>query len=146
MLIIENQTALKVPKKRLKKITKHLTKKDVELVVCDNEYIRELNSEYRHIDKPTDVLSFPLVDEVGIKSLGTVVISEDFVRDGAFNFGHKKKDEISLLYIHGLLHLLGYDHEIDSGEMRELEANLIRYFELPESLILRTETIEDFEQ
>ncbi len=57
----------------------------------------------------------------------------------AQNLSHSEQDEFTLLYIHGLLHLLGYDHEVDSGEMREKEKLLIKKYELPESLIVRTQ-------
>jgi len=82
VIFIENNTKLKVPKKKLKRIFKYLAKnRDIEVVICDNEYIRELNYKYRGVDKPTDVLSFPLNDEVGLsKTLGTIFISEDFVQ------------------------------------------------------------------
>jgi probable rRNA maturation factor len=141
MVFIDNQTELKIAKKRLKKIKKFLTDKDLELVICDNDYIKDLNFRFRGVDTPTDVLSFPLVDEVGLKTLGTIVISENFVREGAEKYNHKKRDELALLFIHGLLHLLGEDHEIDDGKMRELEEKVISHFELPKSLIVRTEDI-----
>ena len=139
MIFIDNQTKLKVPKKLLKKITKTLTDKDLELIICDNEYIKELNKNSRGINKATDVLSFPLVDEINFqKSIGTIVISEDYVRDGAVKFQHKKRDELTLLFIHGVLHLLRYDHETDNGKMRKLEKSIIKKFGLPQSLIVRT--------
>ena len=53
--------------------------------------------------------------------------------------GHTPQDELALLFIHGLLHLLGYDHECDNGEMRAKEEELIKKFDLPESLIIRTD-------
>jgi len=53
--------------------------------------------------------------------------------------GHSYNDEVTLLFIHGLLHLLGFDHEVDNGQMREEERKLIEYFSLPKSLILRSE-------
>jgi len=138
LIVLDNHTKIKVPKKLLKEIMQSLTNKDLELMICDNEYMKELNSNFRNINKPTDVLSFPLVDEVGfLKSLGTIVISEDFIRDGASKFRHKKKHELTLLFIHGLLHLLGFDHEKDNGKMRKMETKLIKQFELPNSLIVR---------
>lgn len=139
MLFIDNQTKLKIPKKLLKKIQKFLTKKELELIVCDNDYIQDLNSNYRKVNRPTDVLSFPLVDEINfLQSIGTIVISEDYVRDASIRYKHKKKEEFALLFIHGILHLLGYDHEIDNGEMRKIEKELIKTFNLPHSLIVRT--------
>ncbi|MEO1938129.1 MAG: rRNA maturation RNase YbeY, partial [Sulfurimonas sp.] len=71
--------------------------------------------------------------------LGSIVISYDFVKEKAAEFGHSQDDEFTLLFIHGLLHILGYDHEIDSGEMRQKEEEIIKNFNLPKSLIVRTE-------
>ena len=72
--------------------------------------------------------------------LGSIVISVDYVTEVAKRLGHSYDEELSLLFIHGLLHLLGYDHEVDNGEMREREAKLIKTFNLPKSLIVRMET------
>ncbi|MEO1923813.1 MAG: rRNA maturation RNase YbeY, partial [Nautiliaceae bacterium] len=87
--------------------------------------------------KPTDVLSFPLENIPGMP-LGSIVISIDTAKKGAKEFGHSIENEIKLLFIHGLLHLLGYDHEIDNGEMRAKEEEIIKKFNLPQSLIIRT--------
>ena len=139
LIFIDNQTKLKVPKKLLKKIIRSVTDKKLELIICDNDYIEELNRNYRGVDKTTDVLSFPLVREVHFtQSIGSIIISEDYIRDGARKFKHRKRDELTLLFIHGILHLLGYDHETDKGEMRDMEKSIIRKFKLPDSLIVRT--------
>ncbi|WP_456432349.1 rRNA maturation RNase YbeY [Nitratifractor sp.] len=111
----------------------------VELILCDDAHIRELNRIHRGIDRPTDVLSFPLHSEVPGLPLGSVVISCDRVDAKARELGHSPEEELALLFIHGLLHLRGYDHENDHGEMRAKEEDLIRRFNLPESLIVRTE-------
>jgi probable rRNA maturation factor len=71
--------------------------------------------------------------------LGSIVISYDFVEKKAKEFSHSQDDEFTLLFIHGLLHILGYDHECDNGEMRQKEEDIIRAFSLPQSLIVRTE-------
>ncbi len=71
--------------------------------------------------------------------LGSLVISMDHVRQAAEAFSHSAEEETALLFIHGLLHLLGYDHECDNGEMRDDERRLIETFGLPKSLIVRTE-------
>jgi len=71
-------------------------------------------------------------------SLGSIVISSSFVEQKADELGHSNQDELSLLFIHGMLHLLGFDHEVDDGEMRSREEKLIRAFDLPKSLIIRT--------
>ncbi len=139
MVLIDNQTNWKVPKKRIKKILKYLgVEKDIEVVITNNREIQRINSQFRNIDQPTDVLSFPLSDEVETPLLGTIVISFDFIKNGAKRYGHRKKDEFILLFLHGLLHLLGYDHEIDNGEMREKESEIVKRFGLPDSLIIRT--------
>jgi len=139
MLNIENLTDLSVDFAILERIADHLTKREVELIICDNNKIREYNLEYRKKDSPTDVLSFPIAGEIEELPLGTIIISADMVKDGAKKFKHSIEDELALLFIHGLLHLLGYDHEIDSGEMRREEKELIREFNLPRSLIVRVE-------
>ena len=63
----------------------------------------------------------------------------DYVKNVSQELGHSYEEELSLLFIHGILHLLGYDHEIDNGEMRKREEELIRQFNLPKSLIIRME-------
>ena len=113
-----------------------LTDKDVELIVTDSDDIQILNREYRGIDKPTDVLSFPLED-VPFMPLGTIVINIDKVKEKSKELGHSESDELTLLFVHGLLHLVGYDHETDNGEMRRKELEIIESFNLPKSLILR---------
>ena len=122
----------------LEKIAAALTEAPIELLITDNDTIQALNATYRKKDKPTDVLSFPVEQEIPGMPLGSIVISEAFVRERAAEFGHTQQDELALLFIHGLLHLLGYDHEVDNGEMRTKEEQLIKQFELPESLIVRT--------
>ena len=138
MIELDNQTDLTVDIEALEKIAAELTEAPIELLITDNDTIQELNAIYRKKDKPTDVLSFPVEQEIPGMPLGSIVISEAFVNQGAVEFGHAPKDELALLFIHGLLHLLGYDHEIDNGEMRKKEEQLIKEFELPDSLIIRT--------
>lgn len=137
---IDNHTDLEFDYTLISKITTDLTNKEIELIICDNSYIQDLNRQYRNIDKPTDVLSFPLED-MAYSPLGTIVISVDFVKDLANTLGHSVDDEFALLYIHGLLHLLGYDHEVDSGQHRQKEQELIEKHNLPNSLIHRNEDI-----
>lgn len=140
---LENQTSLPVDIDELEKIAQSLTTKEIELIITDNKTIQELNQEYREKDKPTDVLSFPMDAPFTEQSifgmpLGSIVISADFVKQKADEFGHNMQNELSLLFIHGLLHLLGFDHETDDGEMRTREKELINAFSLPSSLIVRT--------
>ncbi|WP_428737845.1 rRNA maturation RNase YbeY [Sulfurimonas sp.] len=138
MIDIENKTDLKIDTSKLETILKSLTQQEVELVITDNQDIRTINKEYRGKDYPTDVLSFPY-EEMPFSPLGSIVISKEFVEEKASELGHSVQDEFTLLFIHGLLHILGYDHEVDNGEMRKMEEQLIKKFNLPDSLIVRTE-------
>ncbi len=138
MIDIDNQSDVNLPIKTLTSITDSLTQNDVELLVVNEEQMRSINAEHRGIDKATDVLSFPL-ENIPMAPLGTIVINTQAVKMVAKNLGHTLENEFSLLYIHGLLHLLGYDHEVDKGEMRDKEEEIIRSFKLPQSLIVRTQ-------
>jgi len=139
MLNIENLTNLTVNAEPLEDIAKELTSRAIDLTICDNSIIQQYNKEYRRKDMPTDVLSFPIESNIDIMPLGSIVISADYVYQKALELDHSQEDEFTLLFIHGLLHLLGYDHEIDNGEMREKEASIIHTLNLPKSLIVRTE-------
>jgi len=141
---LDNQTTLHLDQNVLEQIADSLTCRTIELIITDNVGIAELNAVYRDKDIPTDVLSFPLENNFeGIvletMPLGSIVISADFVKEKAKALGHTLNDELSLLFIHGLLHLLGFDHETDNGEMRKKESIIIQAFGLPSSLIVRTE-------
>jgi len=141
MIFIENPDNHPLNLSLLESIAATLTQRDIELVICDDTAIRTLNRQHRQIDKATDVLSFPLEGDLPHQPLGTIVISHDHVQRKADELGHALGDEYALLFVHGLLHLLGMDHETDGGEMREQEHALIHRFGLPESLIVRTEDI-----
>ncbi len=138
MIELDNRTPLQIDTDIVEKIADFLTKKEIELIITDSQEMKEINKTHRDIEKDTDVLSFPYED-MPMCPLGSIVISSFYVEEKAKELGHSQNDEFALLFIHGLLHLLGYDHEIDSGEMREKEAELIRKFNLPQSLIVRTE-------
>ena len=137
MIDLDNETGFEIDILILEKITNSLTQKDIELLVVKNDEIQELNKEHRNIDKATDVLSFPIDFDMPNMPLGSIVISTDFVEEKAKEYGHEFNEEFSLLFIHGLLHLLGYDHEVDNGEHRNKEEELIKEFNLPDSLIIR---------
>ena len=139
MVEIFNMTDVEVDTSRVSKIIEVISSKDVELIIGDDEYIRNLNREHRDIDRATDVLSFPLNSEFEGMPLGSLVVSIDRVKDKASELGHSIDDELALLVIHGMLHLLGMDHEVDNGQMREAEKEWIEYFNLPESLIVRSQ-------
>ncbi len=138
MITIENETDYRPNENLLEQIAAELSEGDIELTFTDDETIRRMNKEHRGIDRPTDVLSFPL-QKVPFAPLGEIVISVEYAADKASQYGHSLDDEIALLFIHGLLHLLGFDHETDEGRMRRKEEEVIRRFGLPESLIVRTE-------
>lgn len=137
MIDLDNQTDINIDISSLETISNDLTSKDIELIIVTNETIQELNKEHRNIDKATDVLSFPLEFDMPNMPLGSIVISIDFVENKAKEFNHSFEDELKLLFIHGLLHLLGFDHEVDDGEHRVKEEELIKKYNLPDSLIVR---------
>jgi probable rRNA maturation factor len=138
MIELDNRTTLTIDISLLQSISDTLTNKEIELIITSNSEIQSINAECRNINKPTDVLSFPY-EEMPMSPLGSIVISENFVKEKASELGHTLSDELALLFIHGLLHLLGYDHEVDSGEMREKEKDIIELFSLPKSLIVRNQ-------
>ena len=89
---------------------------EFNVIIINNEEIHKINKEYRGIDRPTDVISFALEDYKDIKYendyilLGYIYISIDKVKEQAKEYGHSEKRELAFLAVHGLLHLLGYDH------------------------------------
>jgi len=139
MLLIENEHTIPLHVSLLEAICDALSSKEVELLLVDAPTMQALNKEHRGIDKPTDVLSFP-IEDFPHAPLGSIVINYALAREKADEFGHTPEDEITLLFIHGILHLLGYDHEVDKGEMREKEETLILQYKLPKSLIVRVES------
>jgi probable rRNA maturation factor len=139
MLYVDNQTSIQFHAKPLEAIMASLTDKEVELIIVNEATMRTINLENRGVDTSTDVLSFP-ISPFPHAPLGTIVINEAASSSAAEAFGHTLEEEFSLLFIHGLLHLLGFDHETDQGEMRKKEEVLIVAFNLPQSLIVRTES------
>lgn len=95
------------------KILDNSNQYELALILCDKDYIHSLNQLYRSIDAPTDVLSFKaneLDPETGVTYLGDIIISHPVAYAQAIQAGHSTQDELVILSIHGLLHLLGYDH------------------------------------
>jgi len=137
-IVFENSADIKIELSLIEAIASSLTQKEIELIFTSNEEIREINLNTRGKNKATDVLSFPY-DEMPNVPLGSIVISSNFVEEKSKLYKHSFEDEFALLFIHGLLHLLGYDHEKDNGEHRNKEEELINKFNLPKSLIIRTE-------
>jgi len=110
----------------------------VTLVITSDRRVRALNLTWRGLDKATDVLSFPAGEDPGpARHLGDVVISRDTAVRQARDQGHSLGTELRVLALHGLLHLLGYDHERDSGRMARIERRLRRQGGLPAGLIER---------
>lgn len=96
---------------------------EVSITLTDNENIHVLNREYRGVDRPTDVLSFPIFDEddMGGKTvLGDIVLSLEKADSQAEQYGHSFEREIAFLTVHSMLHLLGYDHEEGKAEESEM--------------------------
>ena len=136
MIILDNQTDIEMDINILENISK--IDKEIEVIIVDDKSMQKINLEQRELDKTTDVLSFPLEDFPHFP-LGSIVINSDLATIRAKELGHNLKDEITLMFIHGLLHLKGFDHEKDNGEMRKEEEKLINEFNLPKSLIIRME-------
>ena len=115
----------------------------VNLVLTDNEEIKRVNTEFRGIERATDVLSFPMGEngvydtnpETGAQILGDVVISMEKARDQAELFGHSLQREVGYLTAHSVLHLLGYDHmeKLERVRMREKEELVMEQLGLPAS-------------
>jgi probable rRNA maturation factor len=112
---------------------------DVCLACVTNDEMRRLNARYRNMDEPTDVLSFPLWEEDGKFSppeswvklpLGDVVVSPEFVRQNAERENIGYNDEMVRMIIHGVLHLVGFDHDTDerTGEMWGLQEEILEKY------------------
>jgi probable rRNA maturation factor len=110
----------------------------VGILVTSSREMRRLNLRFRQKDKPTDVLSFPPVNEFAAQTGGDLALSAQIAATNARRLGHTTSDEIKILILHGLLHLAGYDHEHDNGQMARKEQQLRKTLGLPEGLIERT--------
>ena len=122
-IMIFNQTSEDIPELDLvKNVLEFGMKKEklnntsFNVIIVDNNYIHELNKNYRDIDRETDVITFALEDEDSVKLpgdmriLGDIYISIDKARSQAIEYGHSFEREICFLAVHGFYHLLGYDH------------------------------------
>ncbi|MFW6280410.1 MAG: rRNA maturation RNase YbeY [Halanaerobium sp.] len=96
---------------------------EVSVAFVTNEKIRELNKKYRKKDEATDVLSFPIDEEI----LGDIIISTERAAAQAKEYGHSLKRELAYLTVHGILHLFGYDHhnKKEKSEMRQKEERVL---------------------
>jgi probable rRNA maturation factor len=108
----------------------------ISILITDDQDIQEINKNYRNIDKPTNVLSFPMDDESmvipGVKILGDLVISEDTAIKEAETAQISLDQRISQLLVHGILHLFGYDHEISDKEDEKMTKKSIELISLIE--------------
>ncbi|MBE6141044.1 MAG: rRNA maturation RNase YbeY [Firmicutes bacterium] len=117
-------------KKYLKKIIRKCLKEEkvknanFTIIFIDDEKMHELNKKYRGVDRSTDVLSFAFEDNNKVwyntRMLGEIYISIPKMKEQALEYGHSEKRELAFLVIHGLLHLLGYDHELGKKEEKEM--------------------------
>jgi probable rRNA maturation factor len=106
----------------------------VNVALVTDRHMRNLNRRYRGKDYATDVLSFAEGGEL----FGDIVIATGVARRQARRFGHSELTELRVLALHGLLHLLGYDHDVDDGVMARVERRLRRRGGLPEGLMERS--------
>jgi probable rRNA maturation factor len=100
----------------------------LSVLLCGDRRVRTLNREFRDRDRPTDVLSFPSGDPdatMGSGFLGDIVIGVPYAARQARAQGHAVAREVQILLVHGILHLLGHDHERDGGEMFRLQARTV---------------------
>jgi len=113
----------------------------VNVLVTNSQELRSLNRQFRGKDKATDVLSFPS-PQLGLRRAkniaGELAISADIARENASRLGHSAAEEIKILVLHGILHLAGFDHEQDNGEMAREETRLRQRLKLDVGLIERT--------
>ena len=136
-LFNETDEDLKEEFKILKKVLKsglkllNINKCEFNIIVVDNNYIHELNKNYRNIDRETDVISFALEDDKTFnpegRVLGDIYISIDKAHSQAIEYGHSFIREFCFLGVHGMLHLLGYDHmkQEDEKEMFSLQEKIL---------------------
>jgi len=146
ILIKNQQKTIKINQRKIREIVKKALqslkvdeKTEVSILFADDKFIRLLNNKYRGIDKSTDVLSFSLwegsvktPESESDKLLGDIIISVETAQRQADNLNHSMEKELTVLLIHGLLHLTGYAHEEDKDYkiMREKETEILKTFEL----------------
>ena len=114
---------------------------ELSVTLTDNAHIHAMNREYRHIDRPTDVLSFALNESEepavtggpAVNVLGDIIISVERANEQAAEYGHSLRREVAFLTVHGMLHLLGYDHmeEADRLEMEKEQKYVMEQLGIP---------------
>ncbi|MFA5902376.1 MAG: rRNA maturation RNase YbeY [Desulfobacula sp.] len=130
-ILINNQQKKKFPTDKIRQKTKQILNAlgckthEISILITDDEQIRELNRTYRGVDKPTNVLSFPMQEvafsDLASGLLGDVVISLDTAQKEAENADVSLSERMSQLLIHGILHLVGFDHEKGEKSERDME-------------------------
>jgi probable rRNA maturation factor len=109
---------------------------EVDVLIAGNRRLQQLNRRFRKKNKPTDVLSFPR------REGGDIAISAEIAGKNARHYRHSAAQELKVLILHGMLHLAGYDHETDNGQMAKVEHKLRTKLKLPASLIGRAQSPE----
>jgi probable rRNA maturation factor len=135
-VIVNRQRRYRIPVARMQRFANALARRlriqhlAFSLVLTNDRAIRRLNHIFRHKNRSTDILSFPAHDSASKAAnldnpyLGDMIVSVETARRQAFGRNHTLERELCLLMIHGLLHLLGYNHAVDRGEMRRMELRL----------------------
>jgi probable rRNA maturation factor len=111
----------------------------VNVLITSSAEMKSLNRRFRGKDKPTDVLSFPAEPDAQKQFAGEIAISADMASQNARALGHSPAAEVKILVLHGILHLRGFDHECDNGQMARREKQLRAKLRLPQGLIERAE-------
>lgn len=110
----------------------------VNVLLTSSAEMKSLNRRFRGKDKPTDVLSFPAEPDAQKQFAGEIAISAEIAAQNAWALRHSPAEEVKILVLHGVLHLRGYDHECDNGQMARREEQLRAKLHLPLGLIERT--------
>lgn len=137
MIELDNRVNIEIDLSIMEQMSMDLTSKDIELILINDSEIREINKKYRNKDSSTDVLSFPYNSEFS-PYLGSIVISVETAQKVCKEIDTSINNELNLLYLHGLLHILGYDHEKDDGQMRKIERELASKYKIKNNLINRS--------
>ncbi len=111
---------------------------EITVLLANDARLKDLNRSFRRKNRPTDVLSFPAAAN-GEGAAGDIAISLETAARQAAEHGHTLPEELRILLLHGVLHLAGFDHEVDDGEMRTREQELRKKLKLPVGLIERTQ-------
>lgn len=133
-LIVKCKSLLKINKKKLKEGIKKILEKenkqnlDINIIFVDNSNIKNINLEYRNKNYPTDVISFPLKDNKRLIG-GDIFISLEKVKENALKYKQDFKNELKRILIHGVLHIIGYDHIIkeQKKKMFKKQENFIKF-------------------